>query len=334
MVPVISSNYYKMYINITDSATADNKGSSSGLVGYLEKENRLYHQKEPENWFNHQRANFEAYEVRQAIDQNVAKLGKADAKFFLINISPSQKEIRHLQELHGGIGAEEALKKYSEKVMDEYAKNFKRTGIESAKDLVWFAKLEHFRYYSYKDKEVISGTKKRGERKEGQQMHVQIIVSRKDATNKIKLSPMNNSKGRNALHSKKLGQFNRMAFKQSGEILFDKLFSFDRQLNETLAYANVQKHGNLQQREQLYFLEEGAKNHPRYKNVMAATARQVAQHQYHDTAEMLGALGKAVIDVLDVLLEPGYEPSLEADIVTEDARRRRRRKKAEQQQGL
>lgn len=68
MVPVTRLNYYKMYINITDSATADNKGSSSGWVGYLEKENRLYHQQDPENWFNHKRANFEAYEVRQAID--------------------------------------------------------------------------------------------------------------------------------------------------------------------------------------------------------------------------------------------------------------------------
>jgi len=65
---------------------------------------------------------------------------------------------------------------------------------------------------------------------------------------------------------------------------------------------------------------------------MAATARQVAQHHYPDTADMFSAMGKAVKDVLDVLLEPGYEPSLEADIVTEDARRRR--KKAEQQQGL
>jgi len=48
-------------------------------------------------------------------------------------------------------------------------------------------------------------------------------------------------------------------------MLFDKLFNFDRQLNETLAYANVQKHGNLQQREQLYFLEEGQSTIPGIK---------------------------------------------------------------------
>jgi hypothetical protein len=65
-------------------------------------------------------------------------------------------------------------------------------------------------------------------------MHVQIIVSRKDATNRIKLSPMNNSKGKNETHSKKLGQFNRVAFKQSGETIFDSHFDFDRGLKDPL----------------------------------------------------------------------------------------------------
>ena len=37
-----------MYINISDSETADNKGSSSGLVHYLDKENRLDKEKAPE----------------------------------------------------------------------------------------------------------------------------------------------------------------------------------------------------------------------------------------------------------------------------------------------
>lgn len=37
-----------MYINITDSKTANNKGSSGQLVNYLEKENRLNSAQEPE----------------------------------------------------------------------------------------------------------------------------------------------------------------------------------------------------------------------------------------------------------------------------------------------
>jgi hypothetical protein len=237
-----------MYINITDSETADNKGSSGGLVHYLDKENRTDNEKQPERWFNQERNNIVSNEVRPAIDYNIAKLSKVDAKFFLVNISPSQKEIAFLTEKYGEDGAKEHLKAYAVAIMDEYARNFKRPGIESGKDLLWFGKLEMHRYYSHKDPEVKQGIKKRGERKEGEQMHIQVIVSRKDITNKIKLSPMNKSKGKNTEHSKKMGQFDRSAFKSSGEQLFDKQFSFDRGLTETFRYANTQKKGNLEQR--------------------------------------------------------------------------------------
>ena len=237
-----------MYINITDSETADNKGSSSGLVHYLDKENRTDLAKQPEHWFNHERTNILSEEVRPAIDNNIAKLGKVDAKFFLVNISPSQKEIAWLKEQYGEAGVKEQLKAYTASVMDEYARNFRRPGIESGKDLLWFGKLENYRYYSHKDPEVKQGLKKRGERKDGEQTHLQIIVSRKDITNKIKLSPMNNSKGRNTKHSKKMGQFDRSAFKASGERLFDSKFDFERGLTETFRYANAQKNGGLGER--------------------------------------------------------------------------------------
>jgi hypothetical protein len=320
-----------MYINITNSETANNKGSSDGLVNYLEKENRLYNGNDPENWFNHQRDNFEPFEVRHAIDQNIAKLGKTDAKFFLINVSPSQKEILHLQKQYGEAGAKNELKKYAEKVMDEYAKNFKRNGVAGARDLVWFGKVEHYRYYSYKDKEVMNGTRKRGESKEGQQMHVQIVVSRKDATNKIKLSPMNNSKGRNELHSKKLGQFNRVAFKQSGEALFDRQFGFERNLNETMSYANIQKRGSLKEREQLHFLEKGAEINPSFKNLMAKTAKYVSQHLFHSSDDMFKTMDKTSKGILEILFEPVYEPPVYIEGLSEEEKRRRRKKKAKEQ---
>jgi hypothetical protein len=237
-----------MYINIADSETSDNKGSSSRLVHYLDKENRADKEKQPELWFNQERNNISSYETMQAVDNNVAKLSKPDAKFFLVNISPSQKEIAFLKAQYGEDGAKEQLKVYATKVMDEYAKNFKRPGIESNKDLLWFAKLENHRYYSHKDLEVKQGLKKRGEKKQGEQMHIQVIVSRKDITNKIKLSPMNKSKGRNAAHSQKMGQFDRSAFKQSGERVFDEHFKFERGIIETFRYANAQKKGSLEQR--------------------------------------------------------------------------------------
>lgn len=85
----------------------------------------------------------------------------------------------------------------------------------------------------------------------GEQMHVQIIVSRKDITNTIKLSPMNKSRGRNIEHSIKLGQFNRTAFKESGEKLFDQYFGFDRGLKDTFRYANIKKNGTVEQKIEL-----------------------------------------------------------------------------------
>jgi hypothetical protein len=59
---------------------------------------------------------------------------------------------------------------------------------------------------------------------------------------------MNNSKGRNAEHSRKMGQFDRSAFKQSGERVFDELFKFNRGLTETFEYANTRKKGTFKQR--------------------------------------------------------------------------------------
>ncbi|XHR94996.1 DUF5712 family protein [Mucilaginibacter sp. UC70_90] len=237
-----------MFLNITDSKEAANKSSSSGLVHYLEKENRIYNKDEPEYWFNGGQVRIDPYVAMRTIDNNIAKLGKDDAKFFLVNISPSQKEIAFLKEQYGEGGAKDQMKGFAVRVMDAYAQNFKREGINSHEDLIWFGKLENYRYYTHNDPEVKQGVKKRGDRKEGEQMHVQVIVSRKDATNKIKLSPMNTSRGKNEDHSKKMGQFDRVAFKQCGETLFDELFEFDRQLKDTMAYANAQKNGSLAER--------------------------------------------------------------------------------------
>lgn len=95
-----------MHINITKSETGNNKGSCAKLVTYLEKENRqgLDNKTLPEHWFNHLRNDIKPYEVRIAIDNNIAKLSRDDAKFFLVNISPSEKEIRHLKSLYGEQG--------------------------------------------------------------------------------------------------------------------------------------------------------------------------------------------------------------------------------------
>ncbi|WP_316826821.1 DUF5712 family protein [Pedobacter miscanthi] len=322
-----------MFINITDSATANNRGSSGELVNYLEKENRLFNKNEPENWFNHTADNIEPYQVRHAIDNNIAKLCKADAKFFLVNISPSQKELKYLMEEFGALGVKNQMKIFAEKVMDAYAENFKREGINSAEDLLWFAKVENHRYYTYRDKEVVNGEKKRGEIKGDNQMHIQIIVSRKDATNRIKLSPMNTSRGKNQEHSKKLGQFNRLAFKQSGENLFDELFGFDRKLNETLAFANIQKNGNIAQKEQLDLLEYSLSQHNADNPLATRLAGDISLGLLNSANEMLQVVGKTVSGFIEIMMEPVYTPSTGSGSV-DQAEKKRRKKRKGQSQGI
>ncbi|WP_426291864.1 DUF5712 family protein [Dyadobacter endophyticus] len=318
-----------MFINITDSKEANNKGSSGGLVHYLEKENRLVPKQKVEHWFNGQRSEIRPYEVVSKIDNNIAKLGKGDAKFFLVNISPSQKEIAFLKKQYGEDGAKEQMKGFAAHVMDAYAKNFNRDGIDCHHDLVWFAKLENYRYYGYNDAEVKQGIRKRGERKEGEQMHVQVIVSRKDARNKIKLSPMNTSRGKNAEHSKKMGQFDRVAFKQSGESLFDSIFGFDRQLKETLAYANVQKNGKLAQREQLTVLTKAAARNYQSRSVANELAQGVAKGSFTIAADMLAETGKSRADFLKIMLEPTNQAG--ADLVPRNLRKKVKKKSKGQQ---
>lgn len=185
----------------------------------------------------------------------------------------------------GEEGAEQQLKEFDNKVMDEYAKNFERNNINSNSDLVYFGKLEDNRYYTYMDLEVRKGLAKKGDPKPGEQMHIQIIVSRKDATNSIKLSPLNNSKGKNELHSQKVGQFDRTAFK-TAEKLFDKAFGYEREIKETFKYANTLKHGSYEQKLEM---KESQEQH----------VKQQQQHSHHNQGGILNTLlGKVSEDYM------------------------------------
>lgn len=286
-----------MYINISESETGNNKGSSAQLVHYLDKENRRFDDQPVEQWFNHVAKEIPSYEVKSRIDSNIAKLGRLDAKFFLLNISPSQKEIAHLKSLYGEVGARQQLKVFAEKIMDEYAMNFRRKGIDGKEELLWFAKLENHRYYSFRDKEVKSGAVKAGEQKSGEQMHVQVIVSRKDLSNRIKLSPMNKSRGRNKQHSLKVGEFDRVAFKASGERVFDETFGFERPLSESFQYVNAQVNGSLAER----IAMQGRVNQAAHSNN--------EQHASVGNEKILPKEQERSENLLDLLLaRPDYDP--------------------------
>ena len=74
-------------------------------------------------------------------------------------------------------------------------------------------------------------------------MHCHLIVSRKDQSNKKKLSPLTNHK--NTKKGTVTGGFDRVNLFRQAEQGFDKLFGYNRQLSESFEYANTMKNGSM-----------------------------------------------------------------------------------------
>lgn len=120
----------------------------------------------------------------------------------------------------------EAMKRYiREVVIPEYAKNFNK-GL-SAEDIKFYGKI-HF------DRDRSSNELN---------MHCHLIVSRKDQSNKKKLSPLTNHKNTNKGAIK--GGFDRTNLFKQTEQGFDKLFSYDRPITESFEYYNTMKNGSI-----------------------------------------------------------------------------------------
>lgn len=263
------------HVSITTGGS--NAGSCGGLVDYLEKENRLKALPQQEQWFDQQRQDIRPHEVRQGIDANVAKLKKTEAKFYLVNISPSQKELQHLG------NDPQQLKDYARGVMAEYAANFGK-GL-GADDVKWYGKVEYNRAYKWTDAGVQQGVHQRGEVKAGYQMHVQIIVSRKDSHNQKLLSPLTNHRGggKSEVHGQKFGQFNRVAFKERSEVAFDAQFSYARAPEETFRYQNTMSHGTAQERA-LLLVEQRSQEREKEKE-QQRIQQQIEQTRQAEKAE-------------------------------------------------
>lgn len=207
--------------------TYNNAGSSRQLTAYLEHEDleRIEKGIYTEGFFNLTEENLYKSQVVKDIDNNKAQLLKTDAKFYAIHVSPSAKELQAM----GTTEQEqaEAMRRYIRKVfIPEYAKNFNK-GL-SAEDIKFYGKI-HF-------------DRDRSENPESN-IHCHIIVSRKNQSNKIKLSPLTNHKD-----TKKgivRGGFDRTVLFQSVEKGFDRLFNYDRKLTETFEYCNTMKNGNI-----------------------------------------------------------------------------------------
>ena len=206
--------------------TYNNAGSSRQLASYLEHEDleRMEKGIYTEGFFNLTEDNICKSAVIEDIDSNIGQLLKTDAKFYAIHVSPSERELRAMDNTEQE--QTEAMKRYIREVfIPEYAQNFNKE--LSASDIKFYGKIHFARNRS--DNEL--------------NMHCHLIVSRKDQSNKKKLSPLTNHKS-----TKKgiiIGGFDRVNLFQQAEQGFDKLFRYDRQLSESFEYANTMKNGSI-----------------------------------------------------------------------------------------
>ena len=244
-----------MYVKIHSSKKDNNRGSCNSLINYLEKENQEKDLLNQEKFFDHKSSDVSFYSAQASIDNNKGKLGKDETKFYMISVNPSKDELRHISKSVSGRDIknisqlttielkryEEALKDYTRIVMDQYAKNFNR-GL-SGENLVYFGKVEHIRNYGRDSVEVKEGLHKAGEKKEGLQTHVHVVVSRMDQSKKIRLSPMANAKNsKNILNGKEVQiGFDRMKFVQSCEKSFDTNFDYKRLQQHKFSHYHTMK---------------------------------------------------------------------------------------------
>lgn len=212
--------------------TYNNAGSSRQLIAYCEHEDLEQMEKGiyTDGFFNLTEDNIYKSTVIKDIDTNIGQLLKTDAKFLAIHVSPSESELRAM----GNTEQEksEAMKRYIREVfIPEYAKNFNK-GLSEA-DIKFYGKIHFDR--SRSDNEL--------------NMHCHLIVSRKDQSNKKKLSPLTNHK--NTKNGAIRGGFDRVNLFQQAEQGFDKLFGYNRQQSESFDYHNTIKNASISEQLEL-----------------------------------------------------------------------------------
>jgi len=165
--------------------------------------------------------------VIKDIDSNIGQLLKTDAKFYAIHISPSEKELMKMGRTEKDQA--ESMRRYVREVfIPAYASNFNK-GL-SADDIKFYGKI-HFE----RERSVNASF-----------LHCHLVVSRKDQSNKIKISPLTNH--RNTKKGAIKGGFDRVWLFQEVEKGFDKLFAYQRGLTETFSYCNTMKNGTIEEK--------------------------------------------------------------------------------------
>ncbi len=110
-----------MYISITRQHMNQTfSQSSADFVMYLEKENEGIQPELQEHFFDQNNDFVLPEQVIKEIDGNTAKLKKREPKFYSLTISPSQRELKAIN------NDPELLRKYVREVMKDYSAAFYR----------------------------------------------------------------------------------------------------------------------------------------------------------------------------------------------------------------
>lgn len=233
-----------MHIKILNKSTGGNlknTGSCKGTAEYLEHENN---EKKIEAILENQEVNYNQFfslnnnnvpieEVVNSIDNNKAKLCSDDDKYYVIIVNPSKEEVSKM-----GNTPEEIKTNFREyvreNVMQNYAQNFNKN--LNKEDVLFFGKIHEQRAENNKNKDLSD-------------LHAHVIVSRKDITNKIKISPLTNHK--TTTNGAIKGGFDRKNFYEKTEKSFDDKFNYTRKIEDTFTYKNTMKNGSGEEKIQM-----------------------------------------------------------------------------------
>src|SRR5690606_6516374 len=122
-------------------------------------------------------------------------------------------------------------------------------------------------------------------------------------------------------------QFDRVAFKESGELLFDQMFDFDRMLKDSINYALTMKNGNAEQKRAMNLLDElESKLTDTEGQNIHDTAKDIYQNSNMELDPLIDIVGGSATSILSALLSPEplmYENS--EDQVPYHKKKRKRR---------
>lgn len=212
------------FVKFQTSPKSDgNKGSCAQAINYFAKEDIERDKENPLNGFFNASDDVLSKEQAQSLIEHskyAQGLKKHESKFFHVMIAFSEQEL-------DGRTNEELMQFIKENFADTYLESGDRANTQTS-DVVWCAKIEETRKYKGDDPEVKEKRAKSGQKKDGDNRHVHIIVARKTLNNR-KISPLSNHFRNNPETGAAKGGFDQDRFKILLEQKFDETLDHKRE---------------------------------------------------------------------------------------------------------